>query len=393
MNNVLKLAEGIKDHIITDRRELHGYAEVGFDLEKTVAYVTAQLKSYGYDPVPVGRAGVTCTVGKPGRTILLRADMDALPMQEESGLPFAATTGTAHTCGHDCHTAMLLGAARILKEHEDALPGTVKFMFQPAEELLSGAKDMIAHGILESPAVDAAFGLHIIVGNDDAESGKVYYRGGVLSRSGDALRITVEGKDAHGSKPYLGVDAISIAANIVIALNEVMAREVPSNQDSVLLVGTIAGGTSCNSVPGKVVMEASVRTGGVEDRAFLIRRVEEVATGIAATYRGSATVDHWYGAPPMVTNQKLTDDLSGYVKTLLGDDKVIEMAALTAGGGEDFAEVSAKVPTAFFYLGCGSPAEGYAHSAHQPKMHINEDALPTGTATLVEVAMQWLAQN
>ncbi len=227
MNYFLNRAKELEQELIAMRRELHSYAELGFDLPKTNAFVTEKLRSYGYEPKTVGKAGVTCTVGKGGKVLLLRADMDALPMPEESGMPYAAQNGHCHSCGHDCHTAMLLIAAKMLKEKEGELKGTVKFMFQPAEELLAGAAAMVEDGILENPKVDVALGLHISVGMDDTRSGIIRYIPGVANNSGDAIRISIQGHGVHGSKAYLGVDAINIAAHTIIALQEILALEIP----------------------------------------------------------------------------------------------------------------------------------------------------------------------
>lgn len=222
-------AEELKEEIIRNRRTVHTFAETGFDLPQTTAYVEQQLRSYGLEPVRggPGPASAASSETRGEKTILLRADMDALPMREESGLPFAAQNGHCHSCGHDTHTAMLLAAARMLKESEAELCGQVKLMFQPAEEILAGALDMIEHGILENPTVDAALGLHIAIGGgEETAVGNIAFKRGAASYSGDAIRITVTGKDAHGSTPQKGVDAINIAAHIVIALQEILAREV-----------------------------------------------------------------------------------------------------------------------------------------------------------------------
>lgn len=388
MQTVLEQAIALRDEIIANRRVIHGYAETGFDLPKTFSYVFDQLRSYGYEPQKVGKMGITCMVGSYGPTILLRADMDALPMREESGETFAAQNGHAHSCGHDCHTAMLLGAAKILKNQEHQLKGIVKFMFQPAEEIMSGARDMIANGILESPHVDAAIGLHIVVGQEVARTGNICCIHRCVANSGDAVRITVVGGDAHGSQPERGVDAIHIAAQIILALEELKAREVPMDQESIVLVGRMEGGTTCNSVAGQAVLELSIRTEGPDERAFLLRRTEEIAMGIAATFRGNAIVEHQYGAPALVNDEEMLLELQSYLREILPSDKIVDCGKL--GGSEDFTMVAEKVPSVFLELGAGSPAEGYDHSLHQPAMRVNEGALPIGTAAYVQCALRWL---
>lgn len=391
MSKILEQARELEQEIIAHRRTIHGYAEVGFDLPKTRAYVTEKLREYGYEPQTVGRGGVVCTAGKPGRTILLRADMDALPMEERSGESFAAKNGCCHSCGHDCHTAMLLGAAKLLKEHENELAGTVKFMFQPAEELLGGAKDMIANGVLENPKVDAALAIHVMVGKEDSHCGSIFCIPGCVTNSGDAVRITIHGRDAHGSQPELGVDAIHIAANLVLALEELTAREIPTAQDTIVLVGRIEGGTTCNSVAGDAVLEVSIRTAGPAERAFLLKRIEEISLGVAAAFRGSVRVEHQYGSPALVNDDGLLKEFVSYMEECLPSDQVLQGTKM--GGGEDFTMVAEKVPSVFLQLGVGSIEEGYDNTLHQPAVRMKEAAFSVGTAVYAQCAMRWLEEH
>lgn len=381
----------IQDEIISNRRKFHSFAELGFDLPQTVALVTQELRSYGYEPQMVGRSGITCTVGHGGKVILIRGDMDALPMAEETGLPFAATNGHCHSCGHDCHTAMLLAAAKLLKEKENTLKGTVKFMFQPAEELLGGAKDMIENGILENPKVDVGFGIHVAVGREGSSVGNVFYSRGPANFSGDMIRIAITGRDAHGSRPDRGIDAINIAAHTVIALQEILAREIPCTENSVLLVGKIEGGTSCNTVAGKAVLECSVRTTDQEKRDFLKRRVKEIAESTARTFRGEALVEYVYGMPPMVNDEAFSDEIGSYCAELLSQEHVHVVP--TSNGTEDFTAVAAQIPTTFLMLGAGSLEEGHEFGGHHPKMMVDERALPVGAALYAHAASRYLENN
>ena len=391
--NYLQSAQALYEQMVRDRRHLHQHPEVGMDLPETCSYVMARLTEMGYQPRRLG-GGVTATVtGKPdGKVFLLRADMDALPMREESGLPFASQRSCAHTCGHDMHTAMLLGAARLLKEHESELAGRVKLMFQPAEELLAGARDMLANGILEHPAADAAMGLHVAVGVEGcSEPGTITYKPGCASFSGDAVRITITGKDAHGSTPCAGVDAINIAAHIIIALQAIPAREIPCEQQAVVLVGMIRGGTSCNTNAGSCVLEASIRADSVEGRAFLKQRVAEISRATAATFRGRAEVEFVYGMPSLYNDPALCRDLSGYCRELLGGEAVIESDRMS--GSEDFTIVAQKVPSVFFQLGAGSAAGGHLCGMHNPGMVVEEDVLPTGAALYAHCAVRYLQSH
>lgn len=368
---------------------MHGFAEIGFELPKTISYVQEKLKEYGLIPKVVGKSGITCTVGRPGKTILLRADMDALPMKEETKLDFAATNGNCHSCGHDCHTAMLLGAAKLLKENEQNLNGTVKFMFQPAEEILAGAKDMIESGILESPKVDAAIGMHIFVGNEQSHTGTISYANGTALFSGDAIKITIKGKNAHGSTPEKGIDAINIAAHIIISLQEIISREIPCHDQSVVVVGKMQGGDTVNTLAGNAVLEVSVRATTEEKRAYLKERVKEISENVAHTFRGEAIVEFSYGIGPLYNNPELSEEIAGYCKEILGDDKVMVIAP--AAGSEDFTAVANLVPSVMLNLGVGSIKEGYVFSMHNPGMIVDENALFKGTSIYAYCAEQYLS--
>ncbi len=391
MNPYLEGAQALESEIVANRRALHAFAETGFDLPQTLALVEERLRAYGLEPRRVGRAGIGCTLGKPGKTVLLRADMDALPMQEATGLPFAAQNGNCHACGHDCHTAMLLGAARLLKEREAGLNGTVKLMFQPAEEQLAGAKDMIDAGILENPRVDAAIALHVMAGNEYGASGTVHYAKGPLNFSGDALRIVIMGRNAHGASPEKGVDAINIAAHIVIALQEIIAREVPASDQAVVLVGTIKGGDTVNTLGGHAEMTVSLRAANETMRAYLKSRVKEIAENTARTFRGTAEVEFTYGIGPMSNDGNLSLEVGGYCEALLGAEKVFQISI--SAGSEDFTYVAQAVPSVMLYLGAGGVEEGYTHSMHHPAMVLNEKALPLGAALYAYCAEQYLQRR
>ena len=392
MNTLLDRALLLKDEIIDNRRALHGYAEIEFDIPQTKALVMSKLKEYGLDPQPVGKAGVVCTIGKEGgKTFLLRADMDALPIPEKTGLPFAAINGNSHSCGHDCHTSMLLGAAKLLKDMEDSLDGCVKLMFQPAEEILGGAKDMIENGVLESPKVDVAAAMHIMTGIDAAQSGCVYFKPSSLTVSADAIRVEVKGLEAHGSTPYLGVDAIQIAAEITIALQNIVTKELPAKEYGLVLVGKISGGTAVNIVADNAVLDITVRGSTNEIRSKLKQRVKEISEGIAKLYGGEAVVDFLYGMPPLVNDDVLCADLEKYCIDLLGAENVKPMPGFN--GSEDFAMVAEAVPSVLFTFGVGSLEEGHEHYLHHACLKVNEDVLHIGSAVYAQCAAEWLKSH
>ncbi len=391
MNKYYKKALEINEELIVNRRTLHNYAEIGFDLPKTTAFVMKKLTEYGLTPFLVGKSGVSCTLGHPGKTILLRADMDALTMKEKTGLDFAATNGNCHSCGHDCHTTMLLGAAKLLKQNEAKLNGTVKFMFQPAEELLAGANDMIAAGILENPKVDVAIGMHIKVGYEKFDVGSITYAKGTALYSGDAVRITIQGKNAHGSTPEKGIDAINIAAHVVISLQEIIAREIPCTEHAVMIIGKIQGGDTVNTLAGSAIIEASIRATTQESRTFLKKRIKEISKNVAATFRGQAIVEFVYGIGPLYNDPTFSEEIANYCRQILVSEKVKEIS--TACGTEDFTSIAERVPSVMLNLGAGSLEEGHTYSMHNPGMMVDEKILPLGTALYAHCAAQYLENN
>lgn len=362
------------------------------DLPKTVEFVMDKLREYGYAPEQCGKAGVTAVVGQGGRCILLRADMDALPMREDSGLSFAATNGNCHSCGHDCHPAMLLGAAKILKAHESELAGTVKFMFQPGEEIGAGAADMIQAGLMEDPKVDAALGIHTAITMPDATTGKVKCIRGYYGKFVGGMTITITGKDAHGAASWKGVDAVSIASFLNLALQSIIAREVPADESCIVLTGTLNGGTTSNSVAGQAVMGVTMRAPTQEKYDFLQQRVECIAEHIAAAFRGSVEFAYEHSQPAPYNNPALTDEYAAYLTELLGEDQVV-VTDKAIGAGDDFARVTDMVPGALLNLGFGSREEGYNCPGHNPRVLYNEAALPTGAAVHAYLSMRWLEEH
>ncbi len=389
---ILKEARELEPEILGCRRTIHQIAEVGMDLPQTVEFVMKKLKEYGYEPERCGKSGVTATVGNGGKCILLRADMDALPMQEESGLPFAAVNGNCHSCGHDCHPAMLLGAARLLKNHEEELGGTVKFMFQPGEEVGQGAQDMIDHGLMENPHVDAAVGIHTAITFPDSKTGNVKCIRGYYGRFVGGMTITVRGKDAHGAASWKGVDALSIASFIDLALQTIIAREIPSAESSIILTGTIRGGTTSNSVAGEAVMGVSVRAPSGDRFEFLVDRITSVAEHIAAAFRGTVEIKREHSLPAPYNNPELTEEYAKYAAELLGEENVI-LTDNSMGAGDDFAHVTDVVPGALLNVGFGTQEEGYVYGGHNPHVIFNEDALPVGAAVHTYLAMRWLQEH
>ena len=389
--NYYERALELKDETIANRRHIHKNAETGLDLPKTKAYVMEKLTEYGLEPKDCGY-GVTATLGKGGKVLLLRADMDALPMPEESGEEFACPTGKeAHACGHDFHAAMLLTAAKMLKEKEDTLEGTIKFMFQPAEETFEGSKNMIENGILENPPVDAALAYHVSPGK--MPIGLFMYNDkDTMMYSVDGFKITIHGKGSHGAYPHVGVDPINIGVHIHLALQELIARESDPTHSCVLTIGQFAGGTAANIIPETVVLQGTIRTNKPEARELLVRRMKEVAEKTAAVYNGTVDIEMISEVPPLICNPKLTDEVVGYMQEL-GIPGLTPYPGISASASEDFAVIAEKVPSTFMYLSAGYLDERGQYPAHHPKAQFNEDVCPIGAACLAHCASQWLKNN
>lgn len=378
----------IKDEIIRHRRHIHSNAEVGMALPKTAAYIKEELEKLGYEACFVGQSGVSACLGKSGKTILLRADMDALPMKEESGLPFACTKDICHACGHDIHAAILLGAAKILKEQEKELKGRVKFMFQPGEELMQGAADMVEAGILENPKVDCAVALHT---KSTKEKG-IAYTPGVRYASCNNFSIKVKGVAAHGAMPYNGVDSIMIASHIVLAIQELVSREIPFNEGAVVTICQFQGGNTYNAVPGTVELKGTMRSFSNKSREFLKLRLPELVSHTAGAYRGTAELE-WACDVPVLVNDQILTEL--FVETLekMADGRfpVYEMPAST--GSEDFAVIADKVPAFMFNLALPDEKSERQYNLHNPKIRFDEEFIPAGAAALAECAVKWLSEN
>ena len=322
---MLQEADGLKDFLQQTRRALHQMPELGFDLKNTIAYVKKILTELGIEPIDCGKAGVVALIGgnTAGKVFLLRADMDALPMREEADVEFASQNENMHACGHDMHTAMLLGAAKLLKDHEGELQGTVKLMFQPAEELLEGAQDMIDAGVLENPKVDGAMMLHVMAGMPLPEGTALVSAPGISAPAADYFEITVQGKGCHGAMPNTGIDPLTASAHILIGLQEIQARELAAKEQGVLTIVMLQAGKASNVIPDDVTMGGTMRASAEETRELLKSRLVEITQGIAKSFRTEASVTFTKGCPTLVNNKDLSLFTSQAMKTLLGEEKVI----------------------------------------------------------------------
>ena len=393
MENFIKQAKLIKEDLLNYRRTIHSNPEVGDKLPKTKAFVMDKLREFGYEPIEICESGIVATIegNKSSKTFLLRADMDALPMKEDTNCDFKSNNGCMHSCGHDMHTAMLLGAAKLLKQNQDQIEGTVKLVFQPDEEGFTGAKKMINAGVLENPKVNAAMAMHVHSGTP---SNVVLYGLGTSIAGCNRFRIVVKGIGCHGAMPETGIDPINIAAHIYLSLQEITSREIPSTKPAVLTIGKFVGGDAPNIIPKEVIMEGTIRSLDKELGQFIFNRVNDIVKSTAKMFRGEAELIELSSVPPLANDTNLAKELGSYVKDLVGEKGVVEFE----GGGmgsEDFASYSYEVPSVYFMLGAGTKQENplYGEPMHNNKVLFNEDIMVTGAAMHAYCAIKWLKNN
>lgn len=391
MEDFLKEAEGIEQEVIGWRRHVHQYPELLMDLPETAAFVERELKSMGYEPEYICQSGIVAVLDskKPGKTLLLRADMDALPIEEESGLEFASKRpGISHACGHDTHIAMLLGAAKLLMEHRDLLKGKVKFMFQPGEEGGGGARAMVEAGVLRAPDVDACMAIHQVVARDHVPTGIIGYTRGPMMASADMFRITVRGKSAHGASPESGVNPVQILCQIYHGLQSIECSEKPRGSALALTIGQISAGKAGNVIPEQGFMCGSIRAYEEKVRSLAKRRLREISEQTAAMFGGSAEVEFPSELPATVNDYEVGDEMFGYVRELVGEEGTMMLPQIM--GGEDFAEVLKEVPGVLFRVSLGDKQEGYPYISHNSKVIFNERGMKQGVAAFAHCAVRWL---
>ncbi len=381
--------------VTRDRQTLHALAGIGFDLQPAFDYVWNALTESGLSPRKCGRCGIIADIGTGAKCVLLRADMDALTIREEAEVPFASPNGCMHACGHDLHTAMLLEAARILKDKEAELGGRVRLMFQPAEEPLLGAADMLRNGLLDGVKPCAAFMIHVLTNIDLPVGTAIVSAPGVSAPAAGMFEIRIQGKGCHGAMPHTGVDPITIAAHTVLNLQQIQTRELSLTQTCALTIGMLQAGDTANVIPDKAVLRGSLRAFDEETHRYLIRRVEEIAVQTASLFHGSAEVEMLGGAPTLLNDASLSSLTLSALRELLGADKALlssELAgdAAKSSGSEDFANVSHAVPSLMVALAAGNPKDGYVYPTHHPKTRFDEAALPIGAAIYAQMALSTL---
>jgi amidohydrolase len=385
-------AQEIYDEIVSIRRDLHQHPELGFQEVRTARIVAEKLGTLGYEVVTgVGKTGVVGLLsgGQAGeRTVLLRFDMDALPIQEENDVPYRSQTpGVMHACGHDAHVAVGIGVATLLARHRDRFRGTVKLMFQPAEEGLGGANAMIRDGVLKGPNVDLALGLHVSSNHD---TGTAVVRSGAMMAASDKLHILVRGRGGHAAHPEQAIDAVLVASQIVVALQTIVSRSLNPEETGVVTVGSIHAGNAGNVIAETAELQGSIRSFSEEARELLHRRINEVATGVAIALGATAEVTLTRGVNATVNAPAPTETVYKVAAEVLGADKVDTTYRTT--GGEDFSAVLAAVPGNFFFLGARDEARNLNYPHHNPHFDIDETCLPQGVAILCEAAVRALAE-
>ena len=382
-----KRSEELFSETKENRRYIHKNAETGFELPKTTAFISEKLKSYGINPIPCGK-GITATIGNGKPTILLRADMDALPMKEESGEEFRSENGNAHACGHDMHSAMLLTAAKMLKETETELMGTVKLMFQPAEELLLGSKNMIENGILLNPKPDVALAFHTAAGK--IPTGKFMYNNASAMMSAVRMfRIETKGKGGHGAYPHLSVDALFILFKIYSALSSLVSKEGNPDYKTFLTIGKISAGTAPNIIPETAFMEGSIRSDDNNEADHIFSRIKEISEYTAKAFKGTVKVTLLSETPVLLCDEKITD----LVVKVLSDKGFEGIAGMKAAASEDFSFIAEKIPSAMIYLSSGFSDERGEYTAHNPKVAFDEEVLKIGSYAYAETARRFLSEN
>ncbi|MDO4266487.1 MAG: M20 family metallopeptidase [Eubacteriales bacterium] len=387
--NLLKEAKDLSAELVSWRRNLHQIPELDLSLPQTVAFVTSKLKEMDipYQVIADG-AGVVALIGKGDRCFMLRSDMDALPVEEESGVPFASKNGCMHACGHDLHTTILLGTAKILKAHESELKGVVKLLFQPGEETFRGAEKVLECGILENPHVDAAFAMHV---GSTTPVGIIAYGDNPMS-SVYGFKITISGRGGHGSTPEMCIDPINAGVQIYLALQALIARECPPSAEAALTIGQFAAGHASNVIPDKAVLQGTLRTFDPKVREDMIRRINEIVPAVAEAYRSKTEIEVLSNVPSVVCDKELNAE---FAEVISGLDPALQVYPLFhAMGSEDFAFISEKLPnSAYFAIGAADPDQSKWYAQHNPKVLFNEDCLPIGVASYAAVAMNWLSKH
>ena len=389
-NRIQELAASVLESTIQNRRHLHAHPELSFQEHQTVAFVAAKLDELGITYKPMATTGLVALItgDKPSdQVVALRADMDALPIQETNEVAYKSTNaGVMHACGHDAHTASLLGTAAILQQLKAEFGGTIKLIFQPAEELLpGGAKQMIQEGVLENPKPQAVLGQHVM---PFIETGKVGFRSGKYMASTDELYVTVKGKGGHAAQPQQNIDPVMITAQILVSLQQIVSRTANPNTPSVLSFGKVQANGATNVIPNEVKLEGTFRTMDEAWRTEAHIRMKKMAEGIAESMGGTCEFEIRKGYPFLVNEEKLTAQAKQFAKDYLGKENVLDLDIWMAA--EDFAYYSQVADACFYRLGTRNEAKGITSSVHTPTFDIDENAFAISTGLMAYIALKRL---
>lgn len=392
MKNFNIEAHNIKDELIEIRRILHQYPELGFEETNTSKFIKDFLTKEGIMFKEFAGTGVCGIIegtkeGENKKVIGLRADIDGLPMQDKKSCSYASKiSGKMHACGHDGHTTILLGAAKLLNKNKDKFNGTIKLIFEPAEETTGGAKVMIEEGVLTNPTVDVMCGLHV---EETLDVGMIMVRRGTVNAASNPFNITIKGSGGHGAYPDTAVDPIVMASHVVTSLQSIVSREIKPVNPAVITIGSIHGGTAQNIIPNEVKLGGIIRTMTNEDREFAKLRLKEIVNGVCTTFRGSAEIEIEESYPCLYNDDDMVKILEDSAKSIIGAENV-KVQKNPKLGVESFAYFANKVPSVFYFLGIRNEEKGIVHPAHNSLFDIDEDALPIGVAIQCEVAMNYL---
>lgn len=391
-----KEAIDIQDELIEIRRDFHQYPELGFEEYRTSKKIKEFLTREGIKYIEVAKTGVCGIIegtleGKgEKKCIALRGDIDGLPMEDKKSCDYSSKIpGRAHSCGHDAHTTILLGAAKILNKNKASFKGTIKLFFEPAEETTGGAPHMIREGVLENPKVEKIIGLHV---EETLDVGEIMIKKGVVNAASNPFTIKIKGKGGHGAYPHMAIDPIVISSQIILALQTIVSREIKPVNPAVVTIGSINGGTAQNIIPDEVILKGVIRTMTLEDRTYAKKRVEEIVASICIAMRGDYEIDIEESYPCLYNNNETVDLIIGAAESVIGHENVKEQVNPKLGV-ESFAYFALERDSAFYFLGARNKDKGIVYSAHNGRFDIDENLLPLGVAIQSEAAYRYLTSR
>ncbi|TBX17317.1 peptidase M20 [Clostridium perfringens] len=395
--NLMNEAQELKDLLVALRRDFHENPELGFEEWRTSGKIKEFLTNEGIEYRETAKTGVCGIIkgtlkddSKKDRCIALRADIDGLPMDDKKTCSYSSKIkGRMHACGHDAHTTILLGAAKLLSRHRDKFSGTVKLLFEPAEETTGGAPIMIEERVLENPRVEKIIGLHV---EETLDAGQIMIKKGVVNAASNPFTIKIKGRGGHGAYPHMAVDPIVMASQVVLGLQTIVSREIKPVNPAVVTVGSINGGTAQNIIPDEVILKGVIRTMTLEDRAYAKERLREIATSICTAMRGECEIDIEESYPCLYNNSSVVDLVTEAAKEIIGSQNVKEQEAPKLGV-ESFAYFALERDSAFYFLGARNEERNIIYSAHNSRFDIDENLLPIGVSIQCKAALNYLTRE